>query len=91
MTTQNFLALAQISGSRILTSEVKASGTTIMEALVRVNEKAGPEVKIEATEIKRVMFLNGGFRVLSSVKGRSLRKYTEDKGSFISRLNIKVN
>ena len=91
MTTQNFLALAQISGSRIVASKVEASGTTIMEALVRVNEKAGPEVKIEATEIKRVMFLNGGFRVLSSVKGRSLRKYTEDKGTFISRLNIKVN
>lgn len=91
MTTINFLALSQISSPRILTSKVEASGTTIMEALVRVNEKAGPEVKIEATEIKRVMFLNGGFRVLSSVKGRSLRKYTEDKGSFISRLNIKVN
>lgn len=91
MTTINFLALSQISSPRILTSKVEASGTTIMEALVRVNEKAGPEVKIVETEIKRVMFLNGGFRVLSSVSGRSLRKYTEDKGSFVGRLNIKVN
>lgn len=91
MTTINFLALSQISSPRILTSKVEASGTTIMEALVRVNEKAGPEVKIEATEIKRVMFLNGGFRVLSSVSARALRKYTEDKGTFLGRLNIKVN
>ena len=91
MTTINFLALSQISSPRILTSKVEASGTTIMEALVRVNEKAGPEVKIVETEIKRVMFLNGGFRVLSSVSRRALRKYTEDKGTFISRLNIKVN
>ena len=91
MTTINFLALSQISGPHILTSEIKAGGRTIMEALVRVNEKAGPEVKIEATEIKRVMFLNGGFRVLSSVSPRALRKYTEDKGTFLGRLNIKVN
>ena len=91
MTTQNFLALAQISGSRILASEIKATGTTIMEALVKLHEKVGPEVKVERTEIKRVEFLCGGFRVVSSVKGRSLRKYTEDRGSFISSLNIKVN
>ena len=91
MTTQNFLALAQISGSRILASEIKAAGATIMEAIIKLHEKVGPDAVVERTDIKRVEFLCGGFRVGAMVKWRSLRKYTKDKGTFISRLNIKVN
>ena len=91
MTTLNFLAVADVTGSKILPSVIYTSGTTITEALVKLHEKVGPEVKVERTEIKRVELLCGGFRVVSAVKGRTLRKYTKDKGTFISRLNIKVN
>ena len=91
MTTLNFLAVADVTGSKILPSVIYTSGTTITEALVKLHEKVGPSVKIEKTEIKRVEFLNGGFRITSSVSRRSLRKYAEDRGSFISSLNIKVN
>ena len=91
MTTQNFLAVADVTGSKILPSVIYTSGTTITEALVKLHEKVGPEVQIVRTEIKRIEFLHGGFRVTSSIKGRTLRKYTEDRGSFIGRLHIAIN
>lgn len=91
MTTNNFLAVATISGSKILPSVVETKGTTIMDALVKLHNLVGPGVSVERTEIKRIEFLNGGFRVTSSVKGRTLRKYTADRGTFVGRLHLTVS
>ncbi len=91
MTSINFQLVSHISGSRILASEIKAEGTTIMEAVLKLRQKLGSSVNVERTEVKRVLYTNGGFRVVTSVSPRLLRKYTEDKGSILAPLNLTIN
>lgn len=89
--SMNFLAVSNVTGPKILNSEISAQGETIMQAIVRLREKLGQGVEIRETRIARIEFLHGGFRTLSKVSGRTLRKYTSDKGSIISSMNIVTN
>ena len=91
MTSVNFLLVSHVSGSRILNSEIKSEGTTITEAVVRLREKLGAEVKVNRTEVKRIIYTNGGFRVVTSVSPRLLKKYTEDKGTYFGELHLTIN
>lgn len=91
MTTINFQLVSHISGSKILNSQIKSEGATIMEAVCRLREKLGASVTVEKTEVKRVLYTNGGFRVITSVSPRLLKKYTDDKGTVLAPLHLTVN
>lgn len=89
--TPDFSAFTLIKTDKSLPYIVRASGVGILGALCAVREKIPTGAEIIETEVKRVQFLRGGFRVLSNVSRRTLRKYATDAAHFVTPLRLKVN
>lgn len=92
MTTglSHYVAFSYLNGSKVLPCVIKASGDTILSALLRMREKVG-KCSVVKTEIRRYEFQQGGFRVVLPVSKRTIRKYIDGGNSILNDLNIVTN